>query len=128
MKDQRAYLLHVRDAVRQIRQYTVGGKRWFMSDRKTQDAVVRNIEIIGEASKNLSDGVKSKHREIPWKQVAGMRDKLIHEYFGVDLRLVWDTVKQDLPKLDRAIKAMLREPSMVSPRVKSPWPIRRDAP
>lgn len=109
MKDQRAYLLHIRDAIRQIRLYTAGGKRRFLSDRKTQDAVIRNIEIIGEASKRLADDLKSRRREIPWKQVAGMRDKLIHEYFGVDLLLVWDTIKRDLAKLDRAVKAMLRE-------------------
>lgn len=109
MKDQRAYLLHIRDALRQIRLYTGGGKRRFLSDRKTQDAVIRNIEIIGEASKKLGEDRKARHPEIPWRQVGGMRDKLIHEYFGVDLILIWDTVKKDLPGLDRAIKAMLRE-------------------
>ncbi len=109
MKDQRPYLLHIRDAIGQVRHYTSGGRRRFFSDRKTQDAVVRNIEIIGQAAKNLSQELKARYRKTPWKQIAGMRDKLIHEYFGVDWELVWDTVKKDLPRLDRDVKAILRD-------------------
>jgi uncharacterized protein with HEPN domain len=64
------------------------GREFFFKDRKTQDAVVRNLEIIGEAVKHLSASLTTSHPAIPWKQIAGMRDKLIHEYFGVDLNLV----------------------------------------
>ena len=73
----------------------------------TQDAVVRNFEIIGEAVKNLSERLKSNHPEISWKRIAGMRDKMIHEYFGVNLNLVWDTVDRDLPDLKQKVGEFL---------------------
>jgi uncharacterized protein with HEPN domain len=93
MKDDRIYLLHVRDAIQYIFDYTAAGKESFFADRKTQDAVVRNLEIIGEATKRLSTPFKDAHPNISWKPIAGMRDKLVHDYFGVDLRLVWDVVE-----------------------------------
>lgn len=71
----------------------------FFKDIKTQDAVVRNIDIIGEATKNLSKEIRNGHPEIPWKNVAGMRDRLIHQYFGVNLDIVWDVAHEELPKL-----------------------------
>ncbi len=71
----------------------------FLDDFKTQDAVVRNIEIIGEAVKNLSDEFREQYSVIPWKNLAGMRDKLIHNYFGVNFDIVWGVLKNDLPDL-----------------------------
>jgi uncharacterized protein with HEPN domain len=71
----------------------------FSQDRKTIYAVIRGLEIIGEAVKHIPEPLRRKYPEIPWKEIAGMRDKLIHAYFGVDVRLVWETVKQDLPLL-----------------------------
>src|SRR6266566_415211 len=97
MKDDRAYLLHMRDAVQRIADYTRDGKEVFLADLKTQDAVIRNIEIIGEATKNLTDRVRSAHPDVRWKQIAGMRDTLIHRYFGVNVELVWQVVQKDLP-------------------------------
>ena len=99
MKDQRVYLLHAIDAVDAILSYTAAGRDAFFSDAKTQDAVIRNIEIIGQAVKGLSDETRSLDPTVPWRQIAGMRDKLIHEYFGVDLALVWDVVERELPVL-----------------------------
>jgi uncharacterized protein with HEPN domain len=104
VKDDGVYLLHILDAIRQIDEYTAPGEEWFFSDRKTQDAVMRNLEIIGEAVKKLSPSLKGAYPEIPWKRISGMRDKLIHEYFGVDLRLVFEAVRTDIPKLERAIR------------------------
>lgn len=78
-----------------------------MSDTKTQDAIVRNLEIIGEASKNLSSELKTAHASVPWKQIAGMRDKLIHEYFGVNLALVWESAERDIPRLQLTVDAIL---------------------
>ena len=76
--------------------------------RAAQDAVVRNLEIIGEAVKRLSPDLTGAHSDVPWRQIAGMRDKLIHDYFGVDLDLVWAVVEQELPTLRTRIAAMLQ--------------------
>jgi uncharacterized protein with HEPN domain len=107
MKDDRVYLLHIQEAVIRIREYSAGGMDAFRRDFKTQDAVIRNLEIIGEAVKNLSESTKAARPEIPWKQIGGMRDKLIHHYFGVNLDLVWDTLMRDLPRLDVAVGELL---------------------
>ena len=71
----------------------------FSNDSKTQDAIIRNIEIIGEATKHLSDVVKLRYNHIPWKEIAGTRDRLIHGYFGVNLDIIWEIATIDLPKL-----------------------------
>lgn len=110
MKDDRIYLLHIRDAIRQIVEYTATGKDGFLADRKTQDAVVRNLEIIGEATKRVSPGLKAAHPGVAWKPIAGMRDKLIHDYFGVNVQLVWDVVDRDLPALYEKVVALLTPP------------------
>ncbi len=99
MKDERTYLTHAIEAIDAITDYTADGQKAFFSDGKTQDAVIRNIEIIGQAVKGISDDARALEPAVPWRQIVGMRDKLIHEYFGVDLVLVWDVVEQELPIL-----------------------------
>lgn len=81
----------------------------FQKDDKTIYAVIRAIEIIGEASKNIPEEVRVKHSDIPWKDMAGMRDKVIHEYFGVNIERVWLTVKDDIPRLKPLIQKILEE-------------------
>lgn len=81
----------------------------FLEDIKTQDAVVRNLEIIGEAAKNITDEFKGKHPQIPWKDLAGIRDKLIHHYFGVNLEIVWTIIEEDLPLLKEKIRHILEQ-------------------
>jgi len=107
MKDDRIYLLHIRDAIQHIVEYTTPGKESFFADRKTQDAVVRNLEIIGEATKRVSSSLKATHPDISWKPIAGMRDKLIHDYFGINLQLVWHVVERDLPTLQSRVTRLL---------------------
>jgi len=75
----------------------------FASDQKTQDAVIRNIEILGEASKKLSEDIKQTYNEIPWKMIAGTRDRLIHDYFGVNIDIIWEIATIDVPELKEKI-------------------------
>jgi len=81
----------------------------FVKDKKTAYAVTRAVEIIGEAVKKIPERVKNRYPKIPWKRMAGMRDKLIHEYFGVDLRRVWNTVKKDIPNLKPLFEKILKD-------------------
>jgi uncharacterized protein with HEPN domain len=107
VKDDRVYLGHILDAIHDIEQYTVGGRDAFINDRMQQDAVIRKFEIIGEAVKHLSEHTTNRRPDIPWKRIAGMRDRLTHDYFGVDLALVWTAVERDLPFLRTAVDALL---------------------
>lgn len=84
-------------------------KKEFFEETKIQDAVLRRLEIIGEATKNVSLEVRRKYSDVPWKKMAGMRDKLIHAYFGVDLERVWSVVKDDLPDIKKKIIVILNE-------------------
>jgi len=105
--DDRPYLLHIRDAIDRIRSYTHQGKDAFLTSSLLQDAVIRNLEIIGEAAKRISPSTKTQAAEIPWHLVAGMRDGLIHGYFGVDLEIVWSVVDQRLPELAEVVDRLL---------------------
>jgi len=79
----------------------------FRSTRMVHDAVIRQFEVVGEATKNLSEGFPAQHPSLPWKDLAGFRDKLIHQYFGVDLSLVWQSVKDDVPLLVRELNNIM---------------------
>jgi uncharacterized protein with HEPN domain len=107
VKDDRFFLLHIRDAIENIRAYTASGRTAFFADKRTQDAVIRNLEIVGEATKRLSAGATSRRPEIPWKRIAGLRDVLIHNYFGVNLDAVWEVVDARLAELAEAVQALL---------------------
>ncbi len=104
MKDHLIYLRHILDAIHQIEEYTGDIKQTdFLSNRMAQDAIIRELEIIGEAVKRLPIKLREKYSEIPWKMMAGMRDKLIHDYFGVDLEAVWDTATIEIPEIKERI-------------------------
>ena len=106
----RLFLNDILQSINKINEYTQNMRYdEFINDEKTKDAVVRNLEIIGEATKNIPDEIKKKYPEVNWKSVAGMRDKLIHEYFGVDPKIVWETIKSDLPEIEPKIKYILKE-------------------
>jgi len=103
------FLQDIGEAINRIESYA--GRMEYqelLKDIKTQDAVVRNLEIIGEAVKNISADLKEKHKEIDWKSIAGMRDKIIHFYFGVDWDIVWKVISKNLPELKPKIEAIVR--------------------
>jgi len=109
-RDYRDYLQDILDAVNDIESFVESMTyEEFIKDRKTLNAVVRSFEIIGEASKNIPEAMKAKYKELPWKQMTGMRDKLIHAYFGVDVETLWKAVKDDIPPLKKAIQKMLKD-------------------
>jgi len=106
--DDQTYLMHIRDALTRVFDYTRDGHEDFVADPRTQDAVLRKLEIIGEAVKHLSAALRADNDDIPWRQIAGMRDMLIHDYFGVDLELVWNVVERDLPALKLRVDELLQ--------------------
>jgi uncharacterized protein with HEPN domain len=109
MKNDKVYVKHILDAIVDIEKFIHGvSQEEFLENREKQYAVVRALEIIGEATKNLSDEVKSQDPTVDWKRIAGMRDKLIHSYFGVNLPLVWETIKKDLPRLKKQADSLLK--------------------
>src|SRR4030066_1664044 len=110
MRNDLAYLRHIADAISDIKRFMENfTKKEFLENKEKQYAVLRALEIIGEATKNLSKEMKTEHPEVNWSDIAGMRDRLIHQYFGVNLDLVWATVKKNLPELENQVSEMLRK-------------------
>ena len=110
MRDQSLYLKDILSAIKSIEVFVAEMEfEEFQSDDKTLSAVIRKLEIIGEAVKQVGDEIRQSHPDIPWKQIAGMRDKLIHFYFGVDTHLVWQTLQNRLPELKSAVEKSLRQ-------------------
>jgi uncharacterized protein with HEPN domain len=102
--DPKPFLEHILESINLIQEYAQNvTKDEFLKSVKLQDMIIRRLEIIGEAVKNLPADVKKMHKDVPWKRIAGMRDKLIHEYFGVDLKLTWKVVEKELPTLKQRI-------------------------
>ena len=106
----KCYLQDILDAIEKIKKYTAKvDYEMFSKNEMMIDAVLMNIAIIGESVKKIPEDVKEKYPDIPWKDIAGMRDKVIHDYFGVDVNIVWETIKKDVPELEQKIKVMLKE-------------------
>ena len=109
-KDKSVYIRHIYDCIARIKEYVRDGKEMFFRDRKTQDAVIRNLEVIGQAVKDIGIGeLATSQPGVPWAQVAGARNVLAHHYLGVDLKLVWSIVERDLPVLEERIIAIARD-------------------
>ena len=104
MKDDSIYIDHILNSINRILDYISGKDREaFVADQLTQDAVVRQLEVIGEATKRVSKELRSRNPDIPWTDMAGMRDVLIHDYIDVDLGVVWKTISEDIPNLKALI-------------------------
>lgn len=102
--DDAVYLRHILDAIAKIEEYVNGlSEEDFLTDSLTQDGVIRQLEIIGEATKHISPDLQQKHPQIPWNVMARMRDRLIHGYFGVDINLVWLTITRDIVQLKQQV-------------------------
>lgn len=111
-KDPAIFLQHILESIQAIEEYTRGfSEESFLRDRRTQDAVVRRLEIIGEAVRKLPEATKDLASDAAWRQIIAMRNILIHEYFGVDLKLVWRVIEKDLPVLKQHIEALLNSHS-----------------
>ena len=107
-KDDCFYLMHIVEAIDRIETYIAGmGYKDFLKNQMAQDATIRQLEIIGEAVKRISKELKETYQHIPWRDIAGMRDKLIHDYFGIDVEIVWETLKRDIPTLKEEIKKIV---------------------
>ena len=107
-RDDSIYLRHILDAIAKIESYLEAvNQNEFLTHSLIQDGVIRQIEIIGEATKNLSSDFRETYAHTAWQDIAGMRDKLIHQYFGVDLEIVWLSVKEDIPDLKEEVEKIL---------------------
>ncbi|MBI2941318.1 MAG: DUF86 domain-containing protein [Chloroflexi bacterium] len=107
-RDDTVYLRHILDAINQIQDYTSGiSSEQFLQYRMLQDAVVRQLEIVGEAARNLSESFRQAHHELPWAEIISMRNRMIHAYFNVNLVIVWEVVQQEVPGLGRQVKRCL---------------------
>ena len=108
-KDNLVYLKHISDAILRIEDYTEGLKyEDFMKNNLVQAGVMREITVIREAAKRLTRDIREKYSDIPWKKIAGMRDKLIHNYFDIKPEIAWKTVKEDIPKLKLEMTKLLK--------------------
>ena len=109
-RDYEDYLQDIVDSIDDIKSFT-GSMTFedFTMDRKTINAVIRSIEVIGEATKRIPKSIRAKYPSIPWKKLTGMRDKMIHEYSGVDIGILWKTVKEDVPSLKPLIQNVLKD-------------------
>ncbi|WP_158735810.1 DUF86 domain-containing protein [Alteribacillus sp. YIM 98480] len=109
MKDDKLYLTHILECITNIETYLPNGEEDFFRSKLIQDAVIRNLEIIGEATKRVSKDFREQHSHVPWREMAGLRDVLIHDYFGVDNGIVWNVVEKEIPPLKDKITDLLNQ-------------------
>ena len=108
MKDDIPYILHIRECITRIQSLTGGGERSFFADTMIQDAVIRNLQVLAESTQRLSESTKVSHPEVPWHEIAGFRNVVVHGYLGIDLKQIWLIVEQNLEELQGQVEIMLR--------------------
>lgn len=109
-RDYKVYLEDILESINNIQEYTSGlSFPDLKKDKKTLHAIVRNLEVVGEAMKKIPEEVRCQYPEVEWKKIAGLRDILIHEYFGIDLEIIWDIVRNKLPTLQKQILEIVRK-------------------
>ena len=109
MKSDKIYIYDMLEAASWVLKHTSGGKEEFLNDRKTRDAVIRNFEVIGEAVKHVSTQTREAYPNVSWKEAAGLRDVLIHEYARIDFNLLWDIIQHSVPKLKDQLEIIATE-------------------
>ena len=112
MRDDRVYLRHILECLDAVCTYTTEGRVGFLADRKTQKATLRELQELAESTQRLSSALKERHPEVPWDDIVGFRNVLVHDYLGIDLSRIWNVVERDLPALRSAVNAILNEPGV----------------
>src|SRR5829696_5278046 len=107
MRDDSVYIKHIAECIRRVEENSEKGRDEFMQSHTLQDAVLRNLQTLSEATQRLSDDVKAIHPEIEWTRIAAFRNVLVHNYLGIDLDIIWDISKRDIPELKRVISKIL---------------------
>lgn len=112
IKEPLIFIKHINDSISNVNEFSKNlSKEKFLRDKLRQSAIVRELEIIGEAVKNLPFSFRKKYPSVEWIKIAGLRDKIIHQYFGIDLNTIWDIVKEDVPELEGEILKILKKES-----------------
>lgn len=109
MRDDRERLRHILEAIERIEKYAQRGEDAFRRDELVQTWIVHHLQVVGEAARGVSPDFRERHSDVPWKSVVGMRDVLVHDYFGLDVDIVWRVVTNELPDLKRRVSAWLRD-------------------
>jgi uncharacterized protein with HEPN domain len=108
VKDDRLYLINIQESIERIEEYTQDGKDAFLDDKKTQDAVLRNLHTLAESSQRISNKLKEQSAQVDWRTLSAFRNVVVHDYLGISLEQIWDIVENDLPNLKKNISTILK--------------------